>query len=126
MRAVLAGLAVAALTVAAGGFAAGQDSKIDAKLLVGKWTPKEEGKEGDFYVEFAKDGKLVFTAGGGKDIKVEGTYKLDGDKLRLRVKFGDLEKDEYRTVHSLTKTELVSSEGKGTKDTLVRVEGKKK
>jgi uncharacterized protein (TIGR03066 family) len=128
MRVILAGLAATVLVVAAGGVAAGRDekdAKVDAKLLVGKWTPKEEDKKGEFYVEFLKDGKLLFTAGGGKDFKVEGTYKLDGNKLRFKLKFGETEKEDTRIIHSLTKTELTSSDDKGKKDTLVRVEDKK-
>jgi uncharacterized protein (TIGR03066 family) len=120
MRAVLVGMAVVVLVAAAGGTAAGQDEKIDAKLLVGKWTPKDEAKKGDFVVEFTKDGKVLLNAA-GKDFKAEGTYKLDGNKLSLKMKFGDEEKSQVRTVHSLTRTELVSSDEKDRKDTLVRV-----
>jgi uncharacterized protein (TIGR03066 family) len=123
MRAILAGLATVVLTVAAGGFAAGQDEKIDAKLLVGKWTP-EEKKDKQFFVEFAKDGKLKVTA--GEDFKLDGTYKLDGNKLTMTVKFGDDEKTKVRTVYSLTKEKLVSSDEGGSKDTLIRVDGGKK
>jgi len=124
MRAVLVGMAVVVLVAAAGGTAAGRDEKIDAKLLVGKWTPKEEGKNGVFVVEFTKDGKVLLNAA-GKDFKAEGTYKLDGNKLSFKMKFGDEEKSQVRTVHSLTKTELVSSDEKDRKDTLVRVTDKK-
>jgi hypothetical protein len=41
------------------------------------------------------------------------------------LKIGDKEKDQTRTVHSITKTELVSSSESGVKDTLVRIPGKK-
>jgi uncharacterized protein (TIGR03066 family) len=124
MRAVLAGMAVAVLTTAAGGVAGARDEKIDAKLLVGKWVPKD--KEKDFTVEFTKDGKINFVAGGGKDLKIEGTYKLDGNKLSLKMKFGDDEKNQTRTITKLTKTELVSRDDeKGKEDTLVRVGDKK-
>jgi len=125
MRAVLVGVAAAVLVTALGGSADGrQPEKIDAKLLVGKWQPKDEAKKDEFTVEFTKDGK-VSVAFSGKDDKAEGTYKLDGDKLVLKLKFGDKEKDQTRTVHSLTKTELVSSGDGGGKDTLVRIPGKK-
>ena len=125
MRAVLVGVAAAVLVAVLGGAADGrQPEKIDAKLLVGKWTPKDEGKKDDFVVEFTKDGKVT-VAFGGKDDKAEGTYSLDGNKLTLKMKFGDKEKNQTRTVHSLTKTELVSSATEtGSKDTLVRVAAK--
>lgn len=125
MRAVMVGLAAAVLVAALGGVADGrQDAKIDAKLILGKWQPKEaEGK--DFVVEFQKDGKLAFVAKlGDKDLKIDGTYKLEGNKLSFKLSFGGVEKEEVRTVHSLSKTELVSSDAGGKKDTLVRVAAK--
>jgi uncharacterized protein (TIGR03066 family) len=120
MRAILAGAAVAVLVVAVGGSAVGQDEKIDGKLLIGKWTP--EDKEKGLVIEFAKDGKLSVTAGEG--LKLEGSYKLEGNKLTLKVKFGDDEKAKVRTVHSLTKDKMVSSDEGGKKDTLLRVTSK--
>ena len=125
MRAMLVGLAAAVLVAGLGGVADGrQPAKIDSKLLLGKWQPKEaEGK--DFTVEFLKDGKLAFVAKlGEKELKLDGTYKLEGDKLSFKLSFGGEDKEEVRTVHSLTKTELVSSDSKGKKDTLVRVGAK--
>ncbi len=126
MRAVLVGVTAAVLVAALGGVADGRQAaaKIDAKLLLGKWQPKEpEGK--DFTVEFLKDGKLAFVAKlGEKELKLEGTYKLEGNKLSFKLAFGGEEKEEVRTVHSLSKTELVSSDAKGKKDTLVRVAAK--
>ncbi|QDU22559.1 TIGR03066 family protein [Urbifossiella limnaea] len=126
MRAVVVGVVVALLVAVVGGGADGrQPEKIDASLLLGKWTPKDAGKSGDFLIEFIKDGKVKLEAGDGKAFKAEGTYKLDGDKLTLLLKMGEKEKTQTRTVHSLTKTELVSSDEKGErKDTLVRVTGK--
>lgn len=122
MRAILAGAAVAVLVVAVGGSAVGQDEKIDGKLLVGKWTPQD--KEKGIVIEFTKDGKLSVTA--GKGFKLEGSYKLDGNKLSMKVKFGDDEKTKVRTVHSLTKEKMVSSDEGGKKDTLLRVAESKK
>ena len=124
MRAVLVGVAAAVLVAAVGGGADGRQdaAKIDAKLLVGKWQPQDKAK--DFTVEFTKDGKVT-VAGGGSEVKAEGTYKLDGDKLSMKLKKGEEEKTMMRTIHSLTRTELVSSDDGGRKDTLVRGPGKK-
>jgi uncharacterized protein (TIGR03066 family) len=123
MRAILVGVAAAVLVAAAGGGTADgrQPEKIDAKLLVGKWTPKDPAKSGDFVVEFTKAGRVVLEANEGKAYKAEGTYKLDGDKLTLKLKTGEREKTTTRTVHSLTKTELVSTDDGGSTDTLVRI-----
>lgn len=124
MRAVLVGVTAAVLFAGLSGSANGrQPEKIDAKLLVGKWTPKEKvGKE--FTVEFSKDGKVVVAADGGHVKVADGTYKLDGNLLTMNLKFGDGEATKKRTIHSLSKTELVSTEEGGGKDTLVRVPAK--
>jgi uncharacterized protein (TIGR03066 family) len=122
MRAVLVGMASAVLMAAVGGSAVGQEEKVDGKLLIGKWEPKmKEGK--DFTVEFTKDGKMIFSI--GAELKVEGTYKLTGNKLSYTMKFGGEEKTESRTINSLSKTELTSTDEKGKKDTIVRVGDKK-
>jgi uncharacterized protein (TIGR03066 family) len=102
----------------AGAIAAAED-KIDAKKLLGKW----ENKDQKLTVEFLKDGK-VSVAGG--EFKAEGTYKVDGNKLMLTVKFGDAETKMTRTVSKLTDTELVSKDDEsGKEDTLSRVKDKK-
>jgi uncharacterized protein (TIGR03066 family) len=105
------------------------DDKIDATKLLGKWEPKDPDKGGKFVIEFLKDGKISFAAGeGGKDFKAEGTYKVDGNKISLAIKFGDMEKKMTRTVSKLTDTELVSKddEKKDDKDdTLIRIKEKK-
>jgi uncharacterized protein (TIGR03066 family) len=103
-----------------------KDEKIDAKKLVGKWEPKEQVKDKAFTIEFTKDGKVTITAAsGGKDTKVEGTYKVDGNKVTTTMKFGDKERTETHTVSKLTDTELVSKDEKGKEETLVRIKDKK-
>ena len=101
--------------------AAAADDKIDAKKLLGKW----EHKEMKFFVTFLKDGKVTIDGG---DLQAEGTYKVEGNKIKLKVKFGDMEKQMSRTVTKLTDTEITSTDDdkkddKG--DTLVRVKEKK-
>lgn len=128
MRVILTGLAVAFLTAAAGGPAVGRDAKdakVDGKLLVGKWTSDEEKKKDKMFIEFTKDGKLAVSVDfGGKELKIDGTYKLDGNKLSVKMSFMGEEKSEVMTVNSLTKNKLVTTDEKGKKDTLVRVDGK--
>jgi uncharacterized protein (TIGR03066 family) len=122
MRAILGcGLAVVMAVVAVAA-ADAADEKIDAKKLVGKWQPKEEKKDAKVVIEFTKDGKALYTAtADGKDFKIEGTYKLDGNKLALTMKFGDKEDTKTRTISKLTDTELTSKDEKGKEDTLVRI-----
>lgn len=125
MHEVLAGVATAMLAMLLGGPAGaqdGKDAKIDAKLLVGKWASKEKGEKA-LAVEFFKTGRVTFT--GGPWFTIGGTYKLDGNKLTLTMRLEGDETTTVRTVDALTKTELVTTDQNGKKDTLVRVPDKK-
>lgn len=103
-----------------------QDGKIDAKKLVGKWTPKDEAKTGKVFIEFTKDGKVVVNGKiGDNEIKFDGTYKLEGNKLSLTMKKGDMSKSATMTLSKLTDTELEGEDESGKKETLLRVKGKK-
>jgi len=105
-----------------------KDGKIDAKKLVGKWEPKDAAKKDTgFVIEFTKDGKVSLTSKAkDKDFKADGTYKLDGDKLTLDLKFGGDSKSMTRTITKLTDTELASKDEGGKEDTLVRIKDAKK
>ena len=99
------------------------DDKIDAKKLVGKWTPKNE--TGKMVVEFTKDGKMtVVTVVDRKEHKMEGTYKVDGKKLVMTVKAGEKEVERIRTIFDLTDTELITTDENGKKEFAVRIKDK--
>src|SRR5262245_9817887 len=103
MRAVIGAVVVLALA----GFAAGQDKdKGDAKKRVGKWEPKEKDPKTAYVMEFTDKGKLVMTADNGG--KVEGTYKVDGNKMEVVVSIGGKEQKETLTIKKLTDDELVT------------------
>ena len=102
-----------------------KDSKIDGKKLIGKWTPKDPKKEAGLTIEFAKDGKMfVFITIAGKEEKIEGTYSLDGDKLKVGLKFMAKEKQETMTITKLTDDELETVDSKMSKELLIRVKSK--
>src|SRR5262245_16474964 len=89
MRAIL-GCAVLALACAGTAAQEKKDDKKDesgnAKKLIGKWETGD--KKAPVLIEFAAEGKMTLMAGEpGKEIKAEGTYKLDGDKLDVSLKF---------------------------------------
>jgi uncharacterized protein (TIGR03066 family) len=134
MRTVLGCAAV--LLLACGTTVAGQ-AKIDAKKLVGKWEPVAEKEPGDpkdkkdkkekappgpaMLVEFAANNKMTMTVtDAGKEIKVEGTYKLEADKLSVQMKLRDKEVTETLTVKKLTDDELVTEDSKNKTETLKR------
>jgi uncharacterized protein (TIGR03066 family) len=78
-------LGVFALGLAAGAVA---DEKDYPKLIVGKWeiTKSDLAPVGSV-VEFTKDGKLMAVVKDqGQELKLEGTYKVDKDKLNTKIK----------------------------------------
>jgi uncharacterized protein (TIGR03066 family) len=128
MRTVLGGAAV--FLLACGAAVAGQ-AKIDAKKLIGKWEPAHEKDAKDkkdkappgpaMIIEFAANNKMSMTVtDAGKDFKVEGTYKLEADKLSVQMKVRDKEVTETLTVKKLTDDELVTEDSKNKTETLKR------
>lgn len=117
----------AVVVLAFAGFAAAQekkddkkDGKIDAKKLIGKWQPADE--KAPVTVEFADKGKLTLSIDiGGKTEKIEGTYKLDGDKLEMVMSFGGKEQKETVTVTKLTDDEMVGKDSKGKEEKFKKV-----
>ena len=109
-----------AILILAGFVGAGQNKdkdKVDLKKLMGKWEPKD----GKIVIEFADKGKLIMTLDlDGKSEKLEGTYKLDGNKLEVAISFLGKDQKEMLTVKSLTDTELVTTDSKGKDETLKR------
>jgi uncharacterized protein (TIGR03066 family) len=102
------------------------DDKIDAKKLVGTWEPKEAKKGEDMKMEFTKDGKLILTANAnGAQLKAEGTYKLEGNKLSFKMKFGDATQEDTVTITKLTDDELEGKDKDGKSEAYKRVKGGK-
>jgi uncharacterized protein (TIGR03066 family) len=119
MRALIGCVAVLVLA----GFTGAADDKIDTKKLIGKWEPAKPGKdEPSFVLEFADKGKFTvsFTVG-GKTEKIEGTYKVDGNKIEVAMSLNGKEVKETHTVTKLTDDEMVSKDSKGKEDTLKRI-----
>ena len=101
------------------------DKKIDAAKLVGKWeltrsTDKDAPKGA--VVEFTKDNKVVVSfSAGGKEEKFEGTYRVNGDKLS--VKLNDPEskdKEETDTIQTLTDDKFVLVDKNGKENEFTR------
>jgi uncharacterized protein (TIGR03066 family) len=96
---------------------------IDAKQLVGKWALKRDA--GKTVIEFTKDGKVtVAMVVNDMEMKLEGTYKLDGKKLIISVKAGEKEVERTRTIFDLTDTELITTDEQGKKEFSLRVTDK--
>lgn len=113
-----------ALAVALAAAATADDKKElpDAKKLVGRWEPREAKKDVALVLEFTKDGKTALTVtAAGKTEKLEGTYKLTGNKLKVKLTLGKMDVDQEVAVLRLTDEELETEDAKGKKETLTRV-----
>lgn len=103
---------VGVLSLSAGGrfaplLAQGKDDP--AQKLVGVWEVTKSA--GDLpngtTIEFTKDGKLkAVLKADDQEIKLEGTYKLEKDKIAVKVKVGEETIEETVTIKKLTNTEL--------------------
>ena len=101
------------------------DDKLDAKKLVGKWEPKTPKKGEAMVMDFSKDGKLVVSGDmGGKELKIEGTYKLEGDKLSFVLKFMEVEIKETVTITKLTDDEMEGKDKDGKVESFKKVKAK--
>ncbi|MBA4065207.1 MAG: hypothetical protein C0501_16135 [Isosphaera sp.] len=117
----------AAVVLALAGAAAGQDKKdgpFDPKKLVGRWESADPKRA--VAVEFLEKDKFTLTvAVGGKTEKVDGTWKLTGDKLELAAKVGDADRKETVTLSKLTDDDLVGTGSDGKEEAYRRVKPKK-
>lgn len=121
MRVLVASVAILVLA----GFAGAADEKIDAKKLVGKWEPEKAEKGASLVLEIQDKGKMVLSVTVGDKIeKIEGTYKVDGNKMEVELSFGGKSEKETLTILKLTDAELVTKDSKGKEDTLKRVKAK--
>jgi uncharacterized protein (TIGR03066 family) len=102
MKAVFAGL----LGVALVGVAATAQAQDDnAKKIVGVWEVTKAG--GDLpagsTIEFTKDGMLkAVVKAEGMEVKLDGTYKVEKEKLTVKVKLGEQTVEETATIKKLT------------------------
>ncbi|MBA4189782.1 MAG: hypothetical protein C0467_17495 [Planctomycetaceae bacterium] len=90
--------------------------EASAKKLVGVWVLSKAGgnlPEGST-VEFTKDGKLAVVVKADKEIKLEGTYKVEKDKLMVKVKLGEEVSEETMTIKKLT-DDVLETEDKDKK-----------
>ena len=111
-------LALSGMIVGLAGFAGAADDKDkddNAKKIVAKWEVTKSGSDLPVgsTVEFTKDGKITATI---KDdtTKIEGTYKVEKEKLSVKLKVGDQTVDEVVTITKLTDDalELKDKDGK--------------
>src|SRR5438270_904815 len=92
------------------GPAAVADEKDDhGKKIVGKWkvTATKTDAPVGMLVEFTKDGKLTLSATDqGKEHRAEGTYSVEKDKLKYKLRLPDRTVEETETIKKLTDEEM--------------------
>lgn|SRR5262249_49408265 len=88
-----------------------------AKKIIGTWVLDKSS--GDLppgtTVEFTKDGKLMVVAKvDTQELKIDGTYKVEKDKLTVKLKVGDQSIEETATITKLDDKvlELKDKDGK--------------
>jgi uncharacterized protein (TIGR03066 family) len=95
-------------------------------LIIGVWevTKSDDGTPPKTTIEFTRDGKLkVKTKSGDETLTIEGTYKLDGNKLTLTIKAPEEEEGQLTdtlTIIKLTDKVLITKDEKGKTDEFKR------
>ncbi len=129
MRALMGAVAVLVLAGLTGS-AGAQDKKdkqdkFELKKLIGKWEPSDAIKGASVILEFSEKGKMAISIDlGGKAEKIEGTYKLEGDKLDMMIAIGGKEQKETVTISKLTDEEMIGKDSKGKEEKFKRVKAK--
>jgi len=89
------------------GFAGADDKKTDEfpKLLVAKWeiTKAGGGAPAGTKLEFTKDKAVIMVIKmNDKEVEAKGTYKIEKDKLTVKMSFGGQDSEEVLTIKKLT------------------------
>ena len=120
----LFGVALVAVLFGLAGFAGADDKDDNAKKIVGKWEVTKSGSDVPVgsTVTFSKDGKInVAVKLDGKDESIDGTYKVEKDKLTVKLKVADQTIEETLTLQKLTDKELEIKDKDGKVDVLKKV-----
>jgi uncharacterized protein (TIGR03066 family) len=125
MRTLIGAGAVLALAAAALAADEKKGETIDAAKLVGRWAPKEPKKGEEFVIEFARGDKMTVTGTlDGKPQTLEGTYKLDGNKLSFELKAPGETIKETIVVLKLTDDDFEARDKDGKVEALTRAKPK--
>jgi uncharacterized protein (TIGR03066 family) len=101
-------------------FAAPAPPSSNQTKILGVWeiTKSDDGTPTGTTIEFAKDGKVkVTTKAGDLVLNLEGTYKVEGDKLTVTIKPpNEKEQTDTVTITKLTDKVLIIKDEKGKID----------
>ena len=122
MKALCAAVLGVCVVVTAG---AARPDDDNAKKIVAVWEVTKSGSDIPVgtTIEFTKDGKVkIATKLEGAEVKIDGTYKVEKDKLTVKLKFNEQTIEETATIKKLTDDALEIED----KDKKVDVMKKKK
>jgi uncharacterized protein (TIGR03066 family) len=105
-----------------------KEKEVDKDKLVGVWeaTDKSQTIPPGSTLEFTKDGKIKMVIKvKDKTENIGGTYKIEGDSLKVTLKAEKEEHTETIKVKTLTDKELVTVDEKKKEDTFKKQEAKK-
>lgn len=88
------------------------DKKVDAAKLLGKWELTRSTLDmppKTAVVEFGNDNKVtIAVTANGKEDKYSGTYKVNGDKLTVKLSIpGETDQEDTDTIQTLTDDKLL-------------------
>jgi uncharacterized protein (TIGR03066 family) len=114
-------LALGGLIVITASFATAADDD-NAKKIVGKWEVTKSGTDlpTGSTVEFTKDGKLTAIVK-GDDTKLEGTYKVEKEKLTVKLSVNGQSIEEIVTITKLTDDALETKDKDAKTDVFKKV-----
>jgi len=98
------------------------DEKDYPKDIVGKWEITKTSSDAPVgtLIEFLKDGKLTAVLKiEGQELKIDGTYKVDKDKLMTKIKLGDQTVEDTDTIKKLA-DDTLELEDKDKKTTTLK------
>lgn len=101
-----------------------QATKTNAEKIVGTWdlySFNADTKQKVGVVEFVKDGKMTVRFG---EMKHEGKYKVEKDKIDYELQVSDHTQKEVLTIEKLTDDEMVTVDPMGVKEEFRRVKDK--
>jgi uncharacterized protein (TIGR03066 family) len=89
----------------------------NAEKIVGSWEFTRGEMSAGSVVEFTREGKFKMTGTlEGKVITVEGSYKVEGDKITITRREGSKEATETGTIKTLNETTLITRDEQGKID----------
>ena len=105
----LCAVALGVVVFGLAGFGSAADPEDFAKKIIGNWEITKAGGDvpAGSTIEFTDDGKLsAVIKAEGQDLKLSGTYKLEKDKLTVKITIENQTVEETVTVKKLTDTEM--------------------